>query len=76
MVCLTKPDGGFSGIVAGDVVRRLARTMSQQLGPVVERATSPHQYAMKVGCECVPTMCRDCHFDRRSGGFDLISRGR
>ena len=45
LTALTKPDGGVRGIVAGDVVRRLvARTMSQQLGPAVERATSPYQY--------------------------------
>ena len=44
------------GIVAGDVVRRLvARAMSQQLSPAVERATSPFQHAMTIraGCECV-----------------------
>ena len=40
----SKFDGGVRGIVAGDVVRRLvARTMSQQLSPAVERATSPYQ---------------------------------
>ena len=53
---LIKPDGGVRGIVAGDVFRRLvARTMSQQLDPAVERATSPDQYAMttKAGCECI-----------------------
>ena len=37
---LSKP-GGVRGIVAGDVIRRLvARTISQQLAPSVERATS------------------------------------
>ena len=53
---LSEPVGGVRGIVAGDVVRRLvARTMSQQLSPAVERATSPFQYAMttRAGCECV-----------------------
>ena len=47
---------GVRGIVAGDIVRRLvARTMAQQLGPEVERATAPFQYAMRIraGCECV-----------------------
>ena len=56
LTALSKPDGGVRGIIAGDVVRRLvARTMSQQLSPVVERATRPHQYAMttKAGCECI-----------------------
>ena len=56
LTSLTKPDGGVRGIVAGDVVRRLvARTISQQLGPEVEQATSPYQYAMstRAGCECV-----------------------
>ena len=49
LTSLTKPDGGVRGIVAGDVVRRLvARTISQQLGPEVEQATSPNQYAMST----------------------------
>ena len=38
LTALSKPDGGVRGIIAGDVVRRLvARTMSQQLSPAVER---------------------------------------
>ena len=40
----------------GDFVRRLvARTLAQQLGPAVERHTSPFQFALstKSGCECV-----------------------
>ena len=56
LTSLTKPDGGVRGIVAGDVVRRLvARTISQQLGPEVEQATSPYQHAMstRAECECV-----------------------
>ena len=55
LTVLSKPDGGVRGIVAGDVVRRLvARTMSQQVSPAVERATNPYQYAMtRAGCECV-----------------------
>ena len=41
LTALSKPDGGVRVIVAGDVVRRLvACTMSQQLSPAVERATS------------------------------------
>ena len=55
LTALSKPDGR-GRVVAGDVVRRLvARTLSQQLSPAVERATSPFQYAMstRTGCECV-----------------------
>ena len=56
LTALSKLDGGVRGIVAGDVVRRLvARTMSQQLSPADERATSLYQCAMttRAGCECV-----------------------
>ena len=56
LTALSKRDRGVQGIVAGDVIRRLVvRTISQQLAPAVERATSPHQYAMttRAGCECV-----------------------
>ena len=56
LTALSKPDGGVRGIVEGDVIRHLvARTISQQLASTVERATSPHQYAMttRAGCECV-----------------------
>ena len=43
---LQKANGGIRGIVAGDLLRRLvARTMAQQLGPAIERATAPFQYA-------------------------------
>ena len=61
LTSLTKPDGGARGIVAGDVVRRLvARTISQQLGPEVEQATSPYQYNMstRARCECVAHVCK------------------
>ena len=54
LTALSKPDGGVWGI-ASDVIRRLvARTISHQLEPTVERATSPHQYEMttKARCEC------------------------
>ena len=56
ITALQKARGGVRGIVAGDIVRRLvSRTMAQQLGPEVERATAPFQYAMRTraGCECV-----------------------
>ena len=56
MTALQKPDGGVRGIVVGDALRRLvARTMAQQIAEKVEKATSPHQYALKTkaGSECV-----------------------
>ena len=56
ITALQKARGGVRGIVAGDIVRRLvSRTMAQQLGPEVERATAPFQKAMRTraGCECV-----------------------
>ena len=86
LTALSKPDGGVRGIVAGDVVRRLvARTMSQQLSPAVERATRPHQYAMttKAGCECIAHALQGLtEIDPEAtitsidgvGAFDLISR--
>ena len=50
-----KTNGRVRGIVVGDVLRRVARTMAQQLGPQVEAATAPHQYALstRAGSECV-----------------------
>ena len=56
MTALRKKDGGVRGIVVGEVIRRLvARTVAQQLGPAVEAATSPFQYALstRAGCECI-----------------------
>ena len=56
MTALHKANGGVRGIVVGEVVRRLvARTMAQQLGPQVEAATAPFQYALssRAGSECV-----------------------
>ena len=56
MTALRKANGGVRGIVVGGVVRRLvARTMAQQLGPQVESATAPFQYALstRAGSECV-----------------------
>ena len=56
MTALRKANGGVRGIVVGDVVRRLvARTMAQQLGPQVESAMAPFQYALSTrgGSECV-----------------------
>ena len=44
------------GIVAGEVIRRVtAKTIAQQLGPVVKAATAPFQYALSTrsGCECI-----------------------
>ena len=86
LTTLSKPDEGVRGIVAGDVVRRLvARTISQQIAPSVERATSPHQYAMttRAGCECVAHALQGLtELDPEAtvtsidgvGAFDLISR--
>ena len=56
MTALRKANGGVRGIVVGDVVKRLvARTIAQQLGPQVEAATAPFQYALstRAGSECV-----------------------
>ena len=56
MTALQKDDGGVRGTVAGDIIRRLvACTVAQQLSPVVERVTTPFQYAMttRAGTECV-----------------------
>ena len=56
LTALQKPNGSVRGIVASDVFRRLvARTMAQQLGPAIERATSPFQYALstRAGTECI-----------------------
>ena len=56
MTALRKANGGVRGTVVGDVVRRLvARTMAQPLGPQVESATVPFQYALstRAGSEYV-----------------------
>ena len=56
VTALQKPNASVRGIVASDVFRRLvARTMAQQLGPAIERATSPFQYALstRAGTECI-----------------------
>ena len=56
VTALQKPNGSVRGIVASDVFRRLvARTMAQQLGPAIERATTPFQYALstRAGTECI-----------------------
>ena len=78
MTALTKPDGGVRGIVAGDVVRRLvSRTMAQQMGKVVESATSPFQYALST---MAGTALTELHPEETVtsidgiSAFDLISR--
>ena len=56
LTALQKPNGGVRGILAGDVFRRLvARTIAQQLGLAIERATSPFQHALSIraGMECI-----------------------
>ena len=54
MSALKKANGGVRGIVVGDVLR--PRTIAQQIGAAVERATAPFRYALKTWaeCECVP----------------------
>ena len=87
ITALQKPTGGVRGIVAGDIIRRLVgRTIAQQLGPAVERATSPYQFVLstRAGCECVAHALQAlCETDPQStvlsidrvSAFDLISRG-
>ena len=87
ITALQKPTGGVRGIVAGDIIRRLVgRTIAQRLGPAVERATSPFQYALSMwaACECVEHALQAlCETDPQStvlsidgvSAFDLISRG-
>ena len=64
----------------------MARTLSQQLSPAVERATSPYEYAMttRAGCECVAHVLQGLtHKDPQVtvtsidglGAYDMISRG-
>ena len=86
MTALRKPSGGVRGIVAGDIIRTLvARTMAQQLGPQVEAATSPFQYALstRAGSECVAHVLQGlCELDDpctvtsidRISAYDLVSR--
>ena len=86
MTALQKPDGGITGIVVGDVFRRLiARTMAQQIADAVEAATAPFQYALKTkgACECVAHILQAVtDMDERAtivsvdglGAFDLVSR--
>ena len=87
ITALQKPTGGVRGIVAGDIIRRLVgRTIAQQFGPAVERATSPFQFALstRAGCECVAHALQAlCETNPQStvlsidgvSAFDLISRG-
>ena len=86
ITALQKPTGGVRGIVAGDIIRRLvARTIAQQLGPAIERATAPFQYALttRAGCECIGHILQsetDASPNRTVlsidgiGAFDLVSR--
>ena len=81
-----KSNGGVRGIMVGEVIRRLvARTIAQQLGPAVEAATSPFQFALstKSGSECVAHCIQAlCETDEQLtltsvdgvSAFDLISR--
>ena len=70
----------------GDSVRRLvSRTIAQQIGPAVQVATAPHQYAMstRAGCESIAHLLQArTDQDHRAtvlsiddiGAFDLVSR--
>ena len=83
LTALQKPNGGVRGIV--DVFRRLvARTIAQQVGPAIERATSPFQYALstRAGTECIAHAIQALtDFDPSAtvlsiegiGAFDLVS---
>ena len=67
------------GIVAGDVFRRLvAMTISHQLGPEIERATSPFQYALstRAGTECITDLDPNATVLSIDGigAFDMVSR--
>ena len=57
MTALQKSAGGVRRIVDGDFLRRLvARTLTQQLAPAVERAIFARSSSLsltKSGCECV-----------------------
>ena len=86
LTALQKPNGSVRGIVASDVFRRLvARTMAQQLGPAIERATSPFQYALstRAGTECIAHAIQGLtDLDEAAtvvsidgiGAFDVVSR--
>ena len=86
ITALQKPSGGIRGIVVGDSVRRLvSRTIAQQIGPAVQVATAPHQYAMstRAGCESIAHLLQArTDQDHRAtvlsidgiGAFDLVSR--
>ena len=86
LTALQKPNRRVRGIVAGDVFRRLvARTIAQQLGLAIERATSPFQYALstRAGTECIAHAIQvltdvDPSTTLLSidgiGAFDLVSR--
>ena len=67
---LSKPNGGVRGIVAGDVIRRLAaRTVAKQLSKVVKTAPSPFQHALS-------TKARSASIVRDQSGDNLCVRGR
>ena len=86
ITALAKPDGGIRGIVVGDVLRRVvAKTIAQQIGDQVEKATAPFQFALKTraGSECVAHTLRTLSELNEAttilsvdgvGAFDLISR--
>ena len=61
MVGLRKSDGGMRGIATGATFRRLVgRALAKQVGPAIEAACSPHQYALstRAGTDCVGHVIR------------------
>ena len=59
LTALEKPNGGLRGVIVGDVIRWLAKTMSQQFMARFEDATKPFQHALstRAGCESI-AWCR------------------
>ena len=86
-MALQKPNGRVRGIVVGDILRRLvARCLAQIYAPHIQRACSPHQYALatRAGAEAVVHAItaateRDTTNTVLSidgiGAYDTISRG-
>ena len=55
ITALQKPTGGVRGVVAGDIISLVARTIAQKLGPAIECSTPPFQFVLTTcaGCECI-----------------------
>ena len=86
MTALVKPNGGIRGIATGTSFRRLvAGCLAGLVGPEVEAACAPYQYAMstRAGTECVAHLFRAaCDMDAQKcvlsidgiGAFDHVKR--